>query len=972
MRNRNTLHIIVLLAMLLSLTAAAVQAAPVQPQPENPSSAILGPFTSDPIYPYVWNGDLRDLPQAGEAGSLVGDAPDIVPARLTPAEMKAIDAKAAQRVGTVQSQWAGRDPAPAPIQNFAGMQFSANGAGWPPDTNGDVGPNHYIQTVNTSVGIYSKTGTPLSVVTFNTFFTGPAGTACDNSNDGDPVVLYDAAVDRWIVTDFAWVNFNTGPYYECIAVSQTGDPVAGGWYFYALQANTGIFAGDNFNDYPKLGVWPDGYYMSANMFEAVGDGFGVRLWGINKTPLLTGGPLEEVHFDLCLDGSCGSFLPSNQRGPTPPAGAPNYFGTISAPNGLDIYKFHADFVTPGNSTLTGPIAVPIAPFAGYNDEIPQQGTATGLDSLSFRPMMQFQYRNMGSHESLWATHTVDEDGLAIARWYEVRDPDGTPTLFQQGSLNPGDGANRWMASIAADQDGNAAIGYSVSSSSMYPAIRYQGRLDGEIPGQMPQTEQTLINGTGSQSGINRWGDYSAMSVDPTDDCTFWYTQEYYATTGSNWQTRIGSFKFPSCGQAKGTITGQVINAVTSNGVEGAPVTISSVVESVESSVTVQTDAGGFYSFDILPGTYNLTAGPLLPGYPTPNGVNGQVVVASSTTTVPDIPLTPVPNLVYNANMVVDGGPGGNGNGYPEPGESGVQLYVNLLNNGAGTSTGVSAVLSSPTPGVSVTQNTSTYPDIPAGEVRDNNTAYVISLDPQMPCGAILDFQLDVTTNEGNYTFYFSIQASIPQAPQSVFFDDFENGVNGWTTGGTSNLWALTTEQAYSPTHSWTDSPGANYPNDMNSWLQSPVINLSGKSGATVSAYWLYALEPGFDYAYLEYSIDGGATYNPTALATFNGVQASWAQSVEDAAALDNQANARLRIRAYSDAGVVFDGVYVDNFDVSYLPIVCEGPPTAVTLSDLDASNDTTPAAGSVLLVILAAGLAVAAAVVTQRRSAVEQ
>ena len=972
MKTRNTLHIIVLLAMVLGLTAAAVQAAPAQPQPENPSSAILGPFTSDPIPATVWNGDLRDLPQVGEPGSLEGDTPDLVPARLTPAEMKAIDAKAAQRAGTVQSQWAGRDPAPAPIQNFAGMAFSPNGAGWPPDTNGDVGPNHYIQTVNTSVGIYSKTGTPQSVVTFNTFFQGPAGSPCDTSNDGDPVVLYDASVDRWIVTDFAWFNFNTGPYYQCIAVSQTGDPVAGGWYFYAMQANTGTFAGNYFNDYPKLGVWPNGYFMSANMFQAVGDGFGVRLWGINKTPLLTGSPLQEVHFDLCLDGSCGSFLPSNLRGPVPPAGAPNYFATIAAPDGLDLFEFDADFVTPANSTLTGPVTVPIASFDGYNDDIPQQGTATGLDSLSFRPMMQLQYRNMGSHESLWATHTVDEGGLAVARWYEVRDPGGSPTLFQQGSLNPGDGVNRWMASIAADQDGNAAIGYSASNSSMYPGIRYQGRLNGEFPGQMPQTEQVLINGTGSQNGINRWGDYSTMTVDPTDDCTFWYTTEYYTTTGSNWQTRIGSFKFPSCGQPKGTITGRVVNAVTNDGVPEAPVTINSVVESVESSVTAQTDANGYYSIDVVPGTYNVTAGPLLPGYPTQNSANGQVVVAASTTTVPDIPLTPVPYLVYDANAVDDSGPGGNGNGAPEPGETGVQLYVNLLNSGADTSTGVSAVLSSPTPGLSITQNTSAYPDIPAGQVRDNNTAYLISLDPQMPCGTILDFQLDVTTNEGNYTFYFSIQASLPQSPQSVFFDDFENGINGWTTGGTNNLWAQTTDESYSPTHSWTDSPGASYPNDMNSWLQAPVVNLAGKSSVTVSAFWKYALEPGFDYAYLEYSTDGGSTYNATPLAQFNGTQDTWAQTITDASPLDNQANARLRIRAFSDAGVVFDGVYVDNFDVSYVPIVCEGPPTAVTLSDMNAASDSTPATGSTLLVILAAGLAVALVVMVQRRSATEQ
>ena len=437
MRTRSILYLLAVLVLLSSM-CTAVGAAPTQTplQPSANSAGILGPFTGETIYPTVWNGDLRALPQIGAANAAGGDTADNVPARLTPMEMRALDAQAAHRSANLMEPATGaRDPAPPPSANFAGMQFSANGSGWPPDTNGDVGPNHYIQTVNTSVGIYNKTtGAAISTVTFNTFFAGPAGSPCDTSNRGDPVVLYDPLVDRWIVTDFAWFDKNTGPYFECIAVSQTGDPVAGGWYFFAMQVNTGVFTGDFFGDYPKLGVWPDGYYMSANMFEVVGAGFGVRLWGINKTPLLTGGALQEVHFDLCLDGSCGSFLPSNLRGAAPPAGAPNYFAQMAAPDTLDLYSFDADFVTPDNSTLTGPVSVPIAPFNGYTGVIPQPDTDVGLDTLSFRLMMQFQYRNFGGYQSLWATHTVDEGGLAVARWYEVRDPAGTPTLFQQGSL----------------------------------------------------------------------------------------------------------------------------------------------------------------------------------------------------------------------------------------------------------------------------------------------------------------------------------------------------------------------------------------------------------------------------------------------------------------------------------------------------------------------------------------------------------
>ena len=237
MRARNVLHLLLALALLFSLSAVVVSAAPAQTplQPPANPSGILGPFTSEPIYPYVWNGDLRDLPQAGVTEE--GSTPHTMPFRLTPAEMRAIEAKSPQQAANLKNL-GGEDPAPPPIANFAGMNFNANGAGWPPDTNGDVGPNHYIQTVNTSVGIYNKsTGAAISTVTFNTFFAGPAGTPCDTSNQGDPVVLYDPTVNRWIVTNFAWFNATSGPFYECIAVSQTGDPVAGGWYFYALQAD---------------------------------------------------------------------------------------------------------------------------------------------------------------------------------------------------------------------------------------------------------------------------------------------------------------------------------------------------------------------------------------------------------------------------------------------------------------------------------------------------------------------------------------------------------------------------------------------------------------------------------------------------------------------------------------------------------------------------------------------------------------
>jgi bacillopeptidase F len=278
--------------------------------------------------------------------------------------------------------------------------------------------------------------------------------------------------------------------------------------------------------------------------------------------------------------------------------------------------------------------------------------------------------------------------------------------------------------------------------------------------------------------------------------------------------------------------------------------------------------------------------------------------------------------------------------------------VSLANNGAATSTGISAVLSSSTPGVSITQNNSTYPNIAAGGNANNNAAYVVSVADTVVCGAELQFSLAVTTAQGNYTLPFTLQASVPQPAMNAFFDNFENGVNGWTTGGTGNTWAQTTEAAYSPTHSWTDSPGVSYPNNVNSWLQSPVIDLTGKYDINVSGFYKYALEPGFDYAYLEWSTNGGTTWAAAPLADFNGVENNFTQVTKAASPLENQSNVRLRYRLFTDGGVVFDGFYVDDFAVSYVPVVCEPVvPTAVELS----SVETTPTAApyTALLALLA-------------------
>jgi Carboxypeptidase regulatory-like domain len=892
--------------LLIAATSAARAASP-------PAAPV--PEVGAPVLPTVWNGDLRDLPQVGPLAD--GRKPFIADEELTPNEIEAMKHTfhGVKLGGPSTSESA---PAPAPIANFAGLDLQNFGAGWPPDTNGDVGPNHYIQVVNTSVGIFDKaTGARLVGVSFDTFFQASPDSACRTLNFGDPVALYDPMADRWLVTDFAFANPNPGfpPYYQCIAVSQSGDPVSGGWYFYQLRADTGPLVG-YLNDYPKLGVWPDGYYMTDNMFGPGGT-FAVRLWALDRSSMLSGGPLNEVHFDICQNGACGSFLPGNVRGTAPPGGTPEFFATAGAPDHIDLYRFHVDWTTPANSTLTGPIAVPVAQFSGVG-QVPAMG-GSQLDSLSFRLMMQLQYRNFGDHEALFVTHSIDVDGRAAARWYEIRDPAGTPTLFQEGDQSLPDGRHRWMGSIAADQDGNLALGYSVSSSSMFPAIRYAGRRVGEVLGQLPQTETELVAGGGAQTNTSRWCDYSAMSVDPTDDCTFWYTTEYYVTSGANWQTRIGSFKFPSCGQSLGTLDGQVVDSVTSGPIPNAPVT----VDGTESLSTVA-DGAGNYSLDVLPGTYTLTAGPVPPGYPASNSVPNVAVTAGNTTTT-DIPLDPVPFLDAGTVSLDDSGSGGNGNGFAEPGESGIHLTVELENIGAATSHSVSTVLSTATGGVTITQPDSGYPDIPGGSSAANSTDYVFSLDSAFPCGDAIAFHLAVTSDEGSFSGDVSVPTGILEPRVTVLADDFESGANGWTTGGSPNTWALTTESSNSPTHSWTDSPGANYLNNTNSWLISPVFDLGGRANVRLSASYTWDLESGYDYVYVQYSTNGGTSWVSTPLASFNGSQSAWTPVDTDAPALDGITSARVRFRLQSDGGVVADGIHVDDFSLTYQPVVCQYP-----------------------------------------------
>lgn len=495
-------------------------------QIDAPTYDISAPIVGEPVKPVSFDGSLLDLPQTGpESKQPMREMPQI---GLT---------DGGDGIDPVAQTKDAPTAMPSPLISFKGLDLQTWGAGWPPDTHGDVGPNHYIQVVNTSIGIFDKaTGSRLTAFTFNTLFAG-TGTPCDASNDGDPIALYDYISGRWILTDFAWSTTN-GPFYECIAVSKTADPVNGGWWFYALQASS-----TDLHDYPKLGVWSDGIYMSANMFRRASSFRGVKVWALNRGDMTSGAALRNVAFTLGT--AYASLLPADSRG-TAPTGKPEFFVSRGSSTTLRLWKFTVNWTTPSSSTFTGPTNITIASHTTPSGRVPQKGSSETLDTLGDRLMSDLQYRNIAGTESLWVAHTVVSGGVTGIRWYEVRSPNGTPSVYQQGTYQP-DTSYRWMPSLAVDKQGNMAVGYSVSSSSMYPAIRYAGRLALDTLGTLGQGETTLIAGTGSQSGgYNRWGDYASMSVDPVDDCTFWFTTEYYETTGSNWQTRIGSFKYPGC------------------------------------------------------------------------------------------------------------------------------------------------------------------------------------------------------------------------------------------------------------------------------------------------------------------------------------------------------------------------------------------------------------------------------------------
>jgi hypothetical protein len=413
----------------------------------------------------------------------------------------------------------------------------------PPDTNGAAGDKQYVQMVNVTTAVYSKSGSLLLGPTLaHTFWIGFGGPCEFESDGGDPVVVYDQLAKRWLVSQFMF-NGSFTQNEQCVAISTTSD-ATGSYYRYQFDW------GADFPDYPKFGVWPDGYYNTVNVFGATSFK-GAEACAFDRSAMLVGANASAVCFQQ--PPTVASLLPSSVDGSTlPPAGAPNYNMALVDATHLGLWKFHADFADTSKSTFTGPTLVEVANYSqlcarAYNVScIPQPSPGERVDGLGDRLMFRLAYRNYGDHESIVANHTVKGGDRGAIRWYEIRSPGGTPVVYQQATLTD-PSVSYWLGSIAQDSAGNTALGYSVSSQSVYPSVAIAGRAAADPKGAL-FGPISIYDGTGSQfSSYHRWGDYSAMTVDPTDDCTFWYTQEYYGTTSSfNWKTRIGSFKFDNC------------------------------------------------------------------------------------------------------------------------------------------------------------------------------------------------------------------------------------------------------------------------------------------------------------------------------------------------------------------------------------------------------------------------------------------
>ncbi len=759
-------------------------------------------------------------------------------------------------------------PMPNSLLSFDGLSNFDNIAAYnlliiPPDTIGDVGPNHYVQAVNALVRVFDKNGNAVTNPFKMSQLFAPIGTPCATRNDGSPNVLYDPLADRWLLSQYCTAF---PPFRQMIAVSRTGDPT-GEYFIYEF-----VMPNVKLNDSSKLAVWPDAYYMSTDEFFGA-DFAGSGAFAFERSKMLAGDATASyIYFNLPSSSvvRLGNLLPADLDGlRVPPPGSPNIFSGYTATeygnaqDAIRLFDFVANFADPQKSSFTErpESPIPVAAFDPTSPEgradIAQPPPGERLDSQSDRLMYRVAYRNFGTHESLVFNQTVRLSPAAPyragVRLYELQRHGSGPFVVHEQATAGSLDSSRWIGSAAQDHQGNIAVGYNYVNEMKVPSVLYTGKLVSETSGAL-RPEGTLINGTGVQKAFGyRWGDYSGLSVDPADDCSFWLTSQYYTLASQEfhdfaWLTRIGKFKFSECiPTPRASITGNVLSSLTGDPILTAKVTAS--------GYSRHTNAGGSYGeMAVLPGQYEMTAS--AEGYLSQSF---SVLVADGETRTQNFSLAPIPVVESTETQITAESCGLNG--AAEPGET-VTINISLQNVGALGAQNVTATLM-PSGGVINPGPPQNFGSLPAGG-ESVSRPFTFTVAPHLQCGSIVTMEFLLEGDLGfSATLYLDLQTGYPRIALRESFDRLFGPKlpQRWTTAaaGAQQIWRNSSARAYSGRFSaFTPAPRQPGVNE----LVSPVFRISSEEAYLSFRNW-YTFETTFlrnvlyDGSVLEIRIGGG-------------------------------------------------------------------------------------------------------------------